>query len=45
MGLPASLWALPPDSLTQWLGMQQGSIVMLAVIMSMMLALDMGGAG
>ena len=31
-------------SLTQWLqGMQQGSIVMLAVIMGLMLAFDMGG--
>ncbi|HBB9043566.1 TPA: PTS fructose transporter subunit EIIC [Escherichia coli] len=32
------------NSLTQWLqGMQQGSIVMLAVIMGLMLAFDMGG--
>lgn len=32
------------SSLTQWLqGMQQGSIVMLAVIMGLMLAFDMGG--
>lgn len=32
------------SSLTQWLqGMQQGSVVMLAVIMGLMLAFDMGG--
>lgn len=31
-------------SLTEWLqGMQQGSIVLLAVIMGLMLAFDMGG--
>jgi len=34
----------PCASLTQWLqGMQQGSIVLLAVIMGLMLAFDMGG--
>lgn len=43
MGLGEPVGALTA-SLTQWLqGMQQGSIVMLAVIMGLMLAFDMGG--
>lgn len=43
MGLGRACRALT-NSLTQWLqGMQQGSIVMLAVIMGLMLAFDMGG--
>lgn len=43
MGLGEPVGALT-NSLTQWLqGMQQGSIVMLAVIMGLMLAFDMGG--
>lgn len=43
MGAGRAVRALT-NSLTQWLqGMQQGSIVMLAVIMGLMLAFDMGG--
>lgn len=43
MGSGRAVGALT-NSLTQWLqGMQQGSIVMLAVIMGLMLAFDMGG--
>ncbi|EAA6986330.1 hypothetical protein DPB57_14120 [Salmonella enterica subsp. enterica serovar Typhimurium] len=42
-GLGEPIGALT-SSLTQWLqGMQQGSIVLLAVIMGLMLAFDMGG--
>lgn len=42
MGLGEPVGALT-TSLTEWLqGMQQGSVVLLAVIMGLMLAFDMG---